>query len=407
VDAEEGGAIVTITPLEGPTQRGTLEALQSTGAVVTTPAGVQDLPWGSLREIHFEEEAGPAEAGSAPLAAAPTVRVHLLAGEVLVGTFAGGGEEGFTLDTGAAGKIVLSFETIRSLVHVPAGAGPCFEPEARTRPGDGEDVLYLENGDSYGGLLLEIDERGFALEDARGASRRIPWEGARVLHLDNQVTGKAAAARIEIGTRDGARWLVHDRADLSLEDGRIVFALLSAPKTRVSLPLSSVQAIRPSGTDFVYASDLPFESVFETPYGETPTSELETRFLDTWFGARVDRRPSGCPLRLAGTVYRHGFAVHARSRITIPLDGAYRRFLGLFGVDDEALAVKKGGIVDARILGDDKVLWTASDVRAGEAPRSVGPLDVEGVKILVLEVDFGKALHVRDRATWADPILIP
>ena len=43
---------------------------------------------------------------------------------------------------------------------------------------------------------------------------------------------------------------------------------------------------------------------------------------------------------------------------------------------------------------------------ATKAARAIGPLDVAGASSLVLEVDFGEELHVRDYATWADPILV-
>jgi len=98
--------------------------------------------------------------------------------------------------------------------------------------------------------------------------------------------------------------------------------------------------------------------------------------------------------------------VHARSKISIPLKGAYARFDAHFGVDDEALEVKAGGIVDARILADDEVVWQARGVRAGAEPRRVGPLDVSNIDVLVLEVDYGEELYIGDRATWGDPVLV-
>jgi hypothetical protein len=64
------------------------------------------------------------------------------------------------------------------------------------------------------------------------------------------------------------------------------------------------------------------------------------------------------------------------------------------------------GDVDAKVLGDEKVLWEAKGVKGGEPARKVGPLDVSGVKVLVLEVDFGAGMNVNDHADWLDPILV-
>jgi hypothetical protein len=59
------------------------------------------------------------------------------------------------------------------------------------------------------------------------------------------------------------------------------------------------------------------------------------------------------------------------------------------------------------VLADGKEVWTSGgSVRGGEPARTVGPLDVSGVKALVLEVDFGQELFVMDRADWADPVLL-
>ena len=99
--------------------------------------------------------------------------------------------------------------------------------------------------------------------------------------------------------------------------------------------------------------------------------------------------------------------MHARSHVQLDLGGRYGTFATLVGVDDLALAETDGGQVDARILGDGKVLWEAKDLRAGQPPRRVGPLDIGDVQTLVLVIDFGSdGLHVRDYATWADPILV-
>lgn len=397
VAAEEGLGEVRVRTLEGPELGGTLAALDAEAVVLTTPSGPRRIPLDGVVTIRRGADGAghPADA---------RLRVRLVGGEVLLGRFAGGTAEGMRLDVEGIGPLALPFETLRSVARIPASAGPCYEPENDHAPQPGQDVVVLENGDTYEGLLLKVDGEGLELEGTTGATRRIPWDETTLVYLDNQVPPPPEGLQVAIETRDASVW--YGAAPPVLEDGALHFALRSVPAGAVVLPLTEVKAIRPSGGRFVYACHLPFESRLETPYGDGAEDAMEAVFLERWFGARVDRRPSGCPLQLMGEVYPHGFAVHARSILTIALDGGFREFRCRFGVDDEALAVDAGGIVDARVLVDGREAWAAKGVRAGEAPRDVGPLAVEGASTLTLEVDYGPELHVRDRATWAEPILV-
>ena len=129
-----------------------------------------------------------------------------------------------------------------------------------------------------------------------------------------------------------------------------------------------------------------------------------------WFDTRADRTPHGCPLRVAGSSFRHGLAVHSKSVVKIPLKKGFARFEARFGIDDETLAAAENvrGDVTARVTTDGREVWTsgASHVKSGEAARIVGPIDVTGVEMLALEVEFGDGMEVNDRADWGDPVLV-
>lgn len=398
-DAAEYGVAILVRPLEGKRLGGTLTRLDGATLEFATPGGDRRLDLGDVLEVEF-----PIPPGS-PDADADRLRLHLVGGETLYGTFAGGTEEGLALATSSGGRVLLPFEAIRAVVRVPASAGPCYEPESRFGARPGQDVVVLDGGDTYEGLLLAVDERGFRLEMETGAETTLGWVDVLVVHLDNEVPPASEGLHVEIETRDGCRW--QGAALPVLAGDALRFPLRSSPKTVVTLPLNRVAVLRPSGARFVHACHLPFESTLETPYDDGALDETEAVFLEAWFGTRVDRRPSGCPLRLKGRVVRHGFAVHSRSRVTIPLEGAWRTFRATFGVDDEAASEGGvGGVVDARVLVDGEEAWAAKGVRVGETPRTVGPIDVEGAAQLVLEVDYGPELNVRDRATWAEPVLV-
>ena len=213
--------------------------------------------------------------------------------------------------------------------------------------------------------------------------------------------------RAEVELQNGSRLAV---AKLGMIDKGLRVTLRAVADKTFTAAFASVRTVRWKGGRFDYASDLPHTAKWSRYYAEIPGLESQD-FLAGWHGPRVDRRrKSGCPLRLGGTTYRHGFGVNSRTVITIPLGGRYATFRTTFGIDDRVLEVstdpKQRGDVDARILADDKVLWEAKGVRGGQKPRLVGPLDVRGAQTLVLEVDFGKGLMELDRADWCDPILV-
>ena len=394
-------ASVRLVAFQGEPVRGELGALGPDGVTVSAAAGERTVGWDALRLLEIRSSFLPRLIGRAHL------RVALVSGEVLLGTYAGSIEDGLVLDTPDLGRIPLLLDVVRSLVPVPADADPCYEPEHR-HPATGDDIAYVTSGDAFTGIVLEIGDEGLVVETSRGQQRRIAWDDLKVLHLANETPPRPEGVTIEVETREGSR-LVTAGPPL-LDDGGVQFALRSVPQRPLTLSVFAIRSIRAQGGAFIYASDLPYDETFTPYYGdaspEAPVLAEWLAFLGRWYGARADRRPSGCPIRLDGETYRHGFAVHARSHVRIPLGRGYRTFDALVGVDDEALGIEPGGIVDVRVLGDDKVLWEAKDVRAGTAPRHVGPLDVSEVETLVLLVDFGADMHTADRAAWADPILV-
>lgn len=394
--AEEGPAtpFVQVRTLNDGSLAGSLTHVGDGVAKVLTPSGARELPLGEIVTLRLVSPGRPALAADAP-----RVRVALVGGEVLIGRLVGSVPDGIVLESPSLGRLELLFDVIRTLAPVPGDAGPCYEPERRDASGD-EDVAYLASGDAFAGIVVSGSEAGFVIETSRGRERQVDIADLLFLHVANDPFERADELSIELETVDGARLVA--AADLSLAEGHFDVALRSLPKPRRKIDLTRLRALRPNGGAFVYASDLPFESEL-VPYYPDETNQRP--LIEHWWGARVDRRPSGCPLRLDGTTYRHGFAVHARSRIVLELGSAYARFESLFGVDDEVPPGKDHGIVDARVLADGAVVWEAEGVRVGAKPQRIGPLDVSQVGTLVLEVDFGAAQQGWDRGTWADPIL--
>jgi hypothetical protein len=396
-EAAPGKGIVAVVPVRGAAVEGELVSIGEAGlrlAAAPTPHALD-----GLREVRFSPDG--------PLAALPPagvgLRVVLAGGEVVRGTFVSGSEEGFEVKPPDLPAMSLSFDSVRRIEAERAHKGPCDEPARERPPRKGTDVAYAKSGDVFPGTILSANSEGLVLEASKGRTTRVSWADLVVAHLDNPALPPVEGRSAEVETVGGSRL-----AATAVEGDAKTLSVTLRSGGKVEVPAVSVRAIRWTGGSFVYASDLPFTSKY-TPYysGEEKDKDRE-KHAEAWYGARADRTALGCPLRIAGTTYRRGIAVHARSAVTLPLAKGFSRFECRFGVDDEALGGEGSkGDVTARVLADGKEVWSSGgSVRGGEPARVVGPIDVTGVETLVLEVDFGGEMFVMDRADWADPVLL-
>lgn len=336
------------------------------------------------------------------------VRAWFTGGSRVVARIVGGAEDLLKLESPSLGRFDVLLDHVRTLEALPASDDPCLDlAKKHPRPDEG-DIAYDADGDELRGSVLEVDDDGVSVETAGSRVRRVAWSALTVLHLENDPPKPATGLHAELDLQDGSRVRTH--AAPRLDGDAVTYAFRSMPAASRRIALAQVRGMRWYGGRFVYASALPFEAKHALPYA-TPEEERLPLVEDRWFGARVDRGPDGCPLRMGGRTFRHGFGTRSKSTITIRLDGAYESYRAWFGIDDGVLRLQDGlrGNVDARVLGDGKVLWEAKDVEGEQKPRRVGPLDVKGVKVLVLEVGFGKpgpANNAGDRGNWGDPILV-
>jgi len=159
----------------------------------------------------------------------------------------------------------------------------------------------------------------------------------------------------------------------------------------LELPFSAVESVRFLGGCATYLSDLvPVESRFE-PY------------FDLQWPLRNDRNVSGGFLTVRGVEYPRGLGVHSQSNVTYRLDGKYRRFHAVLGVDDDARG--KGSVV-FEVLVDGKRLYR-SDVLTGASPPVVlDRLDISAGRLLTLRVEYATLGDIQDHADWCDAMVI-
>ncbi len=365
------------------------------------PAGgetARKLPLERVIEVRF-----PLPAGQKPAPASH--RATLMDGSVLNGTLSGAEEESFQFAVAGVGKARLPFEALRTFQALPPKAGICSDQAARYGPEEAGDVVHLQRGDDkITGMLMDADATRVTFEDPRGRTRRIAWPDIRVMHLENDDLKATPGVRGEVELLDGSRFVTAKPPVLS--GGMLRFGLRAEPKAVFSVPMRSVRALRYTGGAFDYASVLPHTGTFEPLY---PVKvEISESLEQRWNRERVDRQPGGCPLRLAGKRYRFGYGVRPKSVIRIEIGGRYASFQTLFGIDDSARETSDPAAanVDARVIGDGKVLWEKKGVTLEGGPHRVGPIDTTGVAVLELVVDFGKGGYTADHGTWANPILV-
>ena len=135
----------------------------------------------------------------------------------------------------------------------------------------------------------------------------------------------------------------------------------------------------------------------------TPVNFKFEPFLDLGWPLRNDRNVSGGFLTLRGVEYPRGLGVHSRSSVTYRLDGKFRRFHAVLGIDDDTGG--KGSAV-FEVLVDGKRVFKSDVLTGTSVPVVLDRLDVAGAKLLTLRVDYATLGDIQDHANWCDAVLI-
>jgi hypothetical protein len=252
------------------------------------------------------------------------------------------------------------------------------------------DTVWLKNGDALDGTVLRLDS-DFLTIDVGGKAVKVERGKLAVLGFNSELARlyqpKQAFGRLTLA--DGSRIsLVSAQADRQTLAGKAVFG------DRIELPLDQAVALDLHHGRAVYLSDLKPKAYEEQPY-----------FAGSRWPYRLDRSVAGNDLNLGGDSYDKGIGMHSASRLTYALDGGYRRFEAVVGLDE---ATGKQGRAKVLVLVDGKArdLGWNGDLTGGAAARQI-TLDVTGAKELTLVVEFGAdGLDVQDHVNWANARLV-
>ncbi len=157
-----------------------------------------------------------------------------------------------------------------------------------------------------------------------------------------------------------------------------------------------------------------YRAAGEIPLSLLPAETLTQRSLLHYWPWRRNRNLRGGLLQSGPLTVGLGVATHPYSEIAFELPPAAGRFATLVGLDN---AVGQAGCARVAIYRDavsGKPLHRTGLLRGGENPTMVGPLDVAGVKRLILVTEAAHEdrppgtdpLDIGDHVDWLLPIVI-
>jgi hypothetical protein len=297
------------------------------------------------------------------------------------------------------------------LVWASAAAGELRVPLSRaaavTRPGQRpperrqtEDVVTLANGDTVRGIIAGI-EGGRVLVQRADAAEPLP------VPVDSMASILFAATAPARGTSaaggNGAGGAAGRGFRLRLGDGSSIPATaLTLRGARLNADLGDGKP-RPIDLSRVAAIEQ-VNGPASWLSGRPPSENTYVPFFGAGqdFPARMDQSVDGTrDLRFGGKTFTRAIGVHAYSRLTWPLDGAYGAFRTQYAVDERLAHAD----VTVRIRAGDKIVHEKKGVRGGTLSPVV-VVDLAGAKSLTLEVDYGSGTDVQDRLVWLEPALL-
>jgi NPCBM/NEW2 domain len=256
-----------------------------------------------------------------------------------------------------------------------------------------QDTVLLRNGDSLEGFLTALGDH-----EGRGKTLRVQVDKKTVEVDLGQVSALALAvsgnpkkprtSRARVILADGSRLAP---CGLSTDRGMLIAATLFGASLR--LPLEEVVAIYPTHSGVTALADLEPSDYQYTPY-----------FGEGTLLYRRNASAAGNDILLAASTYDTGLGMRSQSRLTYRLNGDYRWFRALVGMDDRT---GREGTARISVLVDGKRADLGGDpeLTAQNGPRSVR-VDVRGARSLVLLVDYGRRGNVQGQVDWADAVLI-
>jgi hypothetical protein len=246
-------------------------------------------------------------------------------------------------------------------------------------------------------------------------ARTITYVDLAALFVDNSA-GKPPAGLLAIARlNDGSSFVLP--AGYRIARGELSGKTPSGVVVRA--PASNLVALGFRGGRFEHLSDKAPSKVERKPFFPLPKGPARDVMLDFVCPVRMDTSPDGRGITLQGQRYFKGIGVRPETALSWKLDGAFRKFTALCGIDDEVLGPEYGrgagsGSVVFRVELDGKEVWNSGVVEGGKAPKRCA-IDLGNARKLTLRVTLvpdtlvpeGRSDSTElDNAVWARPLLI-
>lgn len=385
---------VTVSPLQGPSFRGTLVQLRPDELIVESSGESQSFPLEQLRRVDFtRSKSSPDSPG--------LIRVKLTDGSLLRGrSFTVtdsqatlGHEEGatWTVPTRAIGHVGFrdygGDATLRDRFGELAGATYSQDTLIFRRESEGAVSL-----DTLQGVLYDVRDEvvDFMFDGERISPRRERIDG--LVYFHPAPAGAPPPTLCLVQDQSGSQW---QAARLKLQDDDLEMETVSG--VRVVLPLEQLLSLDFAAGNLVYLSELEPEQVVWRPFFE---SRVDSELLERRYAPRRDQTFDGGPLRMLGESYEKGLSLRSYTTLVYRVGSEFRRFQARMGMDDLARNSAVTSSVLFTVFGDDRVLWEG-EVLATDPPIDLD-LEITGVRRLKLTVDFGDDLDIADFLDLAD-----
>lgn len=295
-------------------------------------------------------------------------------------------EEEWSVPLSAASAVWLT----RPPADTPSDPAACPWVADRRR----RDVLLFRNGDVLAGTVdgFAAEPPAVRFKPETGEVRAVPLTEVAAIAFNPALArarkpkGPFARLILRDGTRVAVTGLTGDGETVS---GKTLFG------QPVTFPADDLTAVRVVQGRAVYLSDL------------KPRAVEQAGFLGVAWPWAADRSVGGTPLRLrtaAGlSTFDRGLGTHPRTVLTYTLDGTYRRFEAVVGVD--ARAARPGrATLQVAVDGKEQPFPGLNPLGPGPAVPIVVPLT--GAKELKLVVDFGPDGGSGADVDWGDARLV-
>lgn len=232
-------------------------------------------------------------------------------------------------------------------------------------------------------------------------TRPFPVEATVVAVGEDKLKVRAGGNVLEMEARQVYGFVLKGQAEGPGEAEGVFARLFLADGGRLTIPPESIDAEVIAGRGARVRRDHVARAEFVGDHF-SPLTDFEPVSVEeaAQFGPAPAWRRSemvhGGPLRTGGREFSRGIGVHARSRLEYALNGRWRSFFVICGIDDEA---GEEGDALFRIVGDGKTLAEVRLAR-GDGCRPL-LVDVAGVQRLRLEAEPGDSF-TSDFCDWAE-----